>query len=175
MRGWQYVPDSIVEYLASPCDQQFIQSSDSEFQKRYYKEVSQLIHDARRADPLGDHHSLPTVLCGGGCRNGLYEDYIRIDFSTFGYSLERVAADVPSTLSMPDTDSTNFHRLSVAFGLSFDGLADFLTLTLLNPLICSCDHPPNSSQKTGLVGLVPRFSLIAIGPLTEFAAIREAT
>jgi len=147
MRGWQYVPDSIVEYLASPCDQEFIQSCDSEFQKRYYKEVSQLIHDARRADPLGDHRSLPTVLCGGGCRNGLYEDYIRIDFSTFGYSLERVAADVPSTLSMPDTDSTNFHRLSVAFGLSFDGLADFLTPDAIKPL----DLPPTDEHRAEFI------------------------
>ena len=147
MRGWQYVPDSIVEYLASPCDQQFIQSCDSEFQKRYHDEVSQLIKNAKRMDPRGDHHGLPTVLCGGGCRNGLYEEYIHNDFSIYAYSLERVAADVPSSLSMPDTDPKNFHRLSVAFGLSFDGLAEFLTPDAIKPL----DLPPTDEHKAEFI------------------------
>ena len=110
-------------------------SCDSEFQA-ILQEVSQLIHDARRADPVSDHHGYPYCAVAAVVTAYMKTIFVLIfrPSATFMNALHTMSQHA----GMPDTDSTNFHRLSVAFGLSFDGLADFLTPDAIKPL----DLPP---------------------------------
>jgi len=80
----------------------------------------------KRRDPNSPRwkEGIPTFLCGGGSASDLYHDLLSDlsselpDFYTGAAGLEKHELPKPKELEA-DVDETNFHRLAVAWGLSY--------------------------------------------------------
>lgn len=83
---------------------------------------TKIIHPVRKSvdTERSQWRSLQFVLCGGGALHPLYGEFInKINANTlFHVNLDRVAIDKPDNLISPEAKNSDYHRLSVAYGLS---------------------------------------------------------
>lgn len=101
---------------------------DGEFRDRCVAKIMQcLMYLKRHRDPNSSrwHESLPVFLCGGGSYVPLYREALeeadkRLRSSTNAKGLLVRSLPVPASISSMGIKEDFFHRLSVAYGLSFD-------------------------------------------------------
>ena len=62
--------------------------------------------------------SLRTIICGGGARSAFYRDYIQGISENSSFNLQIEVLEKPRNLDAPGLQSTEYDRLSVAYGLA---------------------------------------------------------
>ena len=64
---------------------------------------------------------VPTFLCGGGVRIEAYQEMVQeLNSPQCSLSIVRATLPMPDNIRAPGLDSESFHRLLVAYGLSFE-------------------------------------------------------
>ena len=128
--GISPLPD-IPQYLPEPCsdDYECVRLCDSHLLEECSRNIRSVIRITReRRNPLSGAWStgLPVFLCGGGSKVGLYK-------SIFPHAAEKLAATKfggfeiknlpkPTNLEADDLPVADYHRIAVAYGLSFSGI-----------------------------------------------------
>ena len=96
------------------------QSKTSQFRSKVADIILEILHTTRqRRYPKSPRWKtgIPTFLCGGGSSIPLYQTVLQEN-----RLLRRTSLEKPDTLVAESLGSTDFHRLSVACGLSFNAL-----------------------------------------------------
>ena len=126
-----------VEYPDETCDRRFA----NDFGTMLWRHVV-MAASKQTGRPVAGDASLPFLLCGGGRSIEIYKHFARRinarDSST-QLRLREIDIGRPSDLEPRSIDGDVFHRLSVAYGLSFDTIGDVITPSKLPP------PPPESS------------------------------
>ena len=91
-------------------------------------------------DPGHDWKSLQFILCGGGSLHPLYDRVKEIEFPTF----DVIAIARPSKFIAEMMRDSDYHRHSVAYGLSFNDLGKFITSDEIKPLPVTVNQPEKS-------------------------------
>jgi hypothetical protein len=122
------VPETMAEYHPGcACSRRDV---DGEFRGRGCRLIMRdLVLLKRDRDPNSPRwkSGLPVFLCGGGSNMWLYSQVVRdadeeFRRGTIAAGLHRRTLPKPAQLANDELDETLFHRLSVAYGLSFDAL-----------------------------------------------------
>lgn len=108
---------------------------NEKIEKPFFKECRRIIYEVlrrtkKRRDPNSKHlrFRLPTFLCGGGSKIIDYknlitkfkeEDYgvANLEFGAFDFDI--IELKKPTALEAKDLNNEDYHRLAVAYGLSF--------------------------------------------------------
>jgi hypothetical protein len=114
------------EYMPSKEELNF-DSIDDEFIKQLKSIVKIVVAATRKhKDPLSQRwdDGLPVFLCGGGCQLEVYKDAIKACSSTLTKTLHIADFDFknipkPEGLEAPGLLAENYHRVAVAYGLSY--------------------------------------------------------
>lgn len=128
------VPESIKDYFAGVAlrfDTAFANPDELFFTRRYWRQVFGETLSAARGRKLKEEQllGLPTFLAGGGARMNYYERLIRqINNNSHvrWARVDRVSLEIPQGLSAPGLRQSEFDRLSVAYGLSFVRLGNYV-------------------------------------------------
>lgn len=102
-----------------------LRNEELEFQKRKFREkvvdvVRNVVHATQQKRYIKSPHwktGVLTFLCGGGSSIPLYETVLQEN-----HLLRLISLQKPDTLAAESLGSSDFHRLSVAYGLSFNAL-----------------------------------------------------
>lgn len=102
-------------------DYEKIQKVDSLFMEEIKKKVMKVLDITRKnryyLSPNWEK-GIRTFVCGGGSNSSIYNDAIgKVNLK---YNLSRINLPLPSNLNAPGLNKLDFHRVSVAYGLSFD-------------------------------------------------------
>jgi len=124
------IPSSVTHYLSQAV---FPENSgnnvDTVFDRKYAMTLSaSVIIPVRIIDPRTDWSKLKVLFCGGASNNKVYQHYINRVNSSDNRSLRFNLAtlEAPENLDIVGVESCDYHRLSVAFGLSFQDLGEFV-------------------------------------------------
>lgn len=121
------IPNDANEYVPD-IDSLGISNSllDSEFFTKYKQALQQtVVHVRKKRDPNSLHWNtgIPVFICGGGSHIAFYESVTKhvndwwVDNNTAG--LKIIQLPMPSNFEAPNLAENQFHRLAVAYGLSF--------------------------------------------------------
>lgn len=105
--------------IAGLCHEEF-ESQTSQFRSKVAGIISAVLHATRNDRyPMSPHWQtgILTFLCGGGSSILLYRDVLQRN-----HLLRLIALEKPDTLAAEYLGPSDFHRLSVAYGLSFNTL-----------------------------------------------------
>ncbi len=102
-------------------------SIDGEFIQHLRSIVNKVVATTKNErDPRSNHwkEGLPVFLCGGGSELEIYRDAIKDCSATLTKSLHIADFDFknipkPESLEAPDLSANNYHRVAVAYGLSY--------------------------------------------------------
>lgn len=130
------VPDRIEDYLAGArfgprtLDQNFLTAL-----KRVCLS-EQLKYVLTKVNPgfLNSRRNYPVILAGGGSTNALYRKLFASSAVFQHVRIEELQLPKPDSLEMPGLVPQEYHRLSVAYGLSFDNLGKVLTPSQIKDL-----------------------------------------
>src|SRR5882724_259638 len=128
------IPESIRDYFAGIAlrfDSSPGNPDELFFTRRYWRQVFGDTLSAVRNRKLSDEQlvGLPTFLSGGGARMNYYERLVRQlnnNSNVRWARLDRVLLDIPQELVAPGLRQSEFDRLSVAYGLSFVQLGNYV-------------------------------------------------
>ena len=117
------IPESVSEYVPGYSIECTGMDADGIFLKEKYRlQVAGCIHDARVGKGLKSHHleRMPLLLCGGGSRMRYFSQITEIINATptWTFEVEKLSMPVPAELADFGMNSTEFDRISVAYGLS---------------------------------------------------------
>ena len=130
--SWQQDPEAAfegIESIAAYCERtgasrEGVEAVEAEFAKYVAGCVGGVIsrtkaHRYRRFH--WSESSIPTFICGGGARYPLYESAVRKAAANFPVRLAVLPLPAPDGLRQQGIEETLFDRLSVAYGLTFEG------------------------------------------------------
>ena len=106
-----------------------VQKADYSFAKPCYKMIGAVLKETyKKKNPFASEWTkgLPIFLCGGGSKIGLYHSVIlsiqnnikRVNIAGFKF----VKLPKPENLEAKDIPPSEYHRISVSYGLSFSGV-----------------------------------------------------
>ena len=128
------VPQKIEDYVNE------LSSDEFDIDKPFYGDFADLLTDdtlyvARSLD--SDHtgyDGLQFVIAGGGSNLDVYNQFIELFNShVSSYNLVRVGLGKPSDLVAPDLEDSDYHRLSVAYGLANYLLGNYVSPESMKP------------------------------------------
>lgn len=135
-------PDDIHEMLPSDAEVVAIDTQFSDAARGLLSDVI-VTTKKRRASgepqfQLNEPKALPVFVCGGGSQLRFYQEVIRkfdeaLTKARFVGRLDIQPLPVPPQLEVPDLPASDYHRLAVAYGLSFRHL-DLPTVTAPNDI-----------------------------------------
>ncbi len=102
-----------------------LQMFDTDFFDKFFKQIGAAMNETKRGGKVatGPDLGVPIFLCGGGSRYQGYNDvlmrFIKIGEEAGAWRLYKKRIDLPSNLRAPDLSTSDYDRLSVAYGLSF--------------------------------------------------------
>lgn len=139
------VPDRIEDYLEGAQFGEY--TFDHEFLKALKKVclLEQLKYVLTEVNPgfKNSGRNYPVILAGGGSANALYKGLLEPRTLFFQVGIEALQLPKPDSLDVPGLTQQDYHRISVAYGLSFDNLGKVLTPDDIKELHIS----PGSSRK----------------------------
>ena len=141
------IPSRVTHYLSQATFSGNLESNvDIVFDRSYAMSLSvNVIAPVRIIDPKTDWSKLKVLFCGGASNNEVYQHYIsRVnssDNTSLRFNLSTLEA--PESLDIVGVESCDYHRLSVAFGLSFQDLGKFVGPDEIPPI--SSDNGQTSS------------------------------
>lgn len=98
-----------------------LELKNRQFREKVVAIIRNALHTTRDNRYIKSQHwktGIPTFLCGGGSSIPLYKTVLQENH----YLLRLIPLEKPDTLTAESLGSTDFHRLSVAYGLSFNAL-----------------------------------------------------
>ena len=128
--GTELYPDSITDYLDNvswPTHYCF----DANFYKMYTELIFQesILYVKKVMDTERTQwESLQFVLCGGGSLHSLFNSV------KSNAALDEIKLDIPEKFQAKQLQNTDYHRLSVAYGLSFEDLGTFIKFADIKPM-----------------------------------------
>ncbi len=142
-------------YKPIPIDDGGLGKIESNFRSRCTKLISAVLHETKtRRNPLAEvwENSLPVLLCGGGCKIGLYEESLKLagKHTIPKADLDFIDLPKPENLEAKELAPRGFYRLAVAYGLS-------TRHDLIGPVIppeTIPDIPPQGSSKDYTVNYI---------------------
>jgi hypothetical protein len=123
---------------------------DDDFFAKYANKLwRELIHPVRsKSDPKsGQWSKLPLLICGGARRLRIYGRYVSTlnNDPSRHVNLVRFENEAPSSLRAPGLPSNDFHRLSVAYGLSFFETDAYIGSSDIEPMLNGVSSDGNTS------------------------------
>jgi len=124
------IPSSVVHYLSQAAFPENLENNvDTVFDRNYATTLyASVIAPVQIIDPRTDWSKLKVFFCGGASNNKVYQYYINRVNSSESKSLRfnLSTLEAPESLDIVGVESRDYHRLSVAFGLSFQDLGKFV-------------------------------------------------
>ncbi|WNB75105.1 hypothetical protein [Methylomonas koyamae] len=125
------IPESCINYLVN-FDVKQTRTIDHDFFDEYKDRVKRLlVYTRRKRVPLNNDNwiKLPVFLCGGGSRMHFYKDIIEKlnAFEPSWLHLIPLSLGMPSNLRADGLSTTEYDRLSVAYGLSYEKLGTIIS------------------------------------------------
>lgn len=113
----------LASYKPVPIDGEGLRKIDNKFRSQCVTLVSSVIHETKTCrNPLAQtwETKLPVLLCGGGCRIGLYDEAVKLagKLTIPKADLDFIDLPKPENLEAEELSPGSFHRLAVAYGLS---------------------------------------------------------
>ncbi len=90
----------------------------------------------------------PVILAGGGSTNSLYKGLLKSGTVFLQVGTEALQLPKPDNLEVPGLALPDYHRISVAYGLSFDNLGKVLTPNDIKELHIKSDNSRTRSAET---------------------------
>lgn len=136
------VPDRIEDYLAGAQFGKY--TFDHEFLAKLKKVclTEQLRYVLTEINPgfKNSGRNYPVILAGGGSTNALYKELLASGIVYQQIGIETLQLPKPESLDVPGLVQQEYHRISVAYGLSFENLGDVVTPNQIKELHIKTDN-----------------------------------